>query len=140
MSVLERVIHMILFEVFAICFLTIFALLLGDRGLGYSTLLAVILSSIAMAWNFSYNWWFDKVFGEDRLLRSFRMRFGHGLGFEIGVTILTFPVIMWFLQAGFWTVLLANLGLILFFFIYAVVFNWIYDLVRGPRSIETTVG
>jgi uncharacterized membrane protein len=140
MSVAERIVHMILFELFAIFFMTIIAFLLGDRSLGHSTFLAVVLSSIAMAWNYFYNWGFDKVFGEDRLSRSVRMRFGHGLGFEIGITVLTFPIIMWFLQAGLWTVLLANLGVMLFFFVYAIAFNWIYDVVRGPRTSESVAG
>ena len=93
--------------------------------------LAVTISLIAMAWNYLFNLGFDRVYGSDRLSRTLMMRIGHGIAFEIGMLVFSFPVIMWVLQLDFWTVLVLDFGAVLFFLVYAVIFNWVYDIVRA---------
>ena len=101
--------------------------------------LAVSLSLIAMAWNYIFNVIFDHYFGSDRYKRGLSLRIGHGLGFELGMIILSFPVIMWTLKLDFLTVLIMDAGAALFFFIYAIIFNGLYDIARnrfmGKQSI-----
>ncbi len=137
MSTFERVIHALLFEVIALILFTLVGVFVTDKGLAEMTGLAVALSLIAMAWNFLYNLLFDKVYGTDRLARTFNMRITHGLGFELGMVVLTFPVMMYVLQQSFLEVLLLDMGAVVFFLVYAISFNWAYDVLRAslfPRK------
>ncbi|MFA0403086.1 MULTISPECIES: PACE efflux transporter [unclassified Vibrio] len=111
MSHKERMLHMVLFEVFALIMMA------G---------LALAMSLIAMAWNYVY----DKIFGADRTKRTKKTRVLHGLGFELGLMTVTLPVLMWVLQLDFLTVLIMDIGLVIFFVLYAIAFNWAYDSVR----------
>ena len=92
--------------------------------------LALSLSLIAMTWNYVYNYGYDKIYGADRSKRTKKTRILHGLGFELGLMLVTFPLLMWVLQLDFWTVLVMDIGIVIFFVLYAIAFNWAYDSVR----------
>ncbi|MDK9759297.1 hypothetical protein KIV40_29165, partial [Vibrio sp. D173a] len=51
-------------------------------------------------------------------------------GFELGLMTVTLPVLMWVLKLDFLTVLIMDIGLVIFFVLYAIGFNWAYDSVR----------
>lgn len=133
MTMKERIIHMILFEAIALAMFVPLAMLATGNGAGSMTALSVMLSLIAMVWNFIYNWGFDCCFSDDRLSRTFAMRLAHGAGFELGMIVTSFPIIMWMLNLDFLTVLLMDIGAVTFFFFYAIIFNWAYDLIRARR-------
>ncbi|WP_281645712.1 PACE efflux transporter [Parendozoicomonas sp. Alg238-R29] len=129
----ERIFHMVLFEAVALILLAVLAMIFTGGDALSMTGLALTLSLIAMVWNYIYNIVFDRIFGTNRIERTLALRIGHGVVFEIGMIVFSFPVIMWALQLDFWTVLIMDLGVVLFFLVYAVVFNWIYDIVRHKR-------
>jgi len=89
------------------------------------------VSLMAMCWNYVYNLGFDKKFGHNRIERSFKMRIAHGLGLELGLIGVTLPIIMWFLQLDFWTAFMMDFGIIILFLIYAIFYNWCYDVIRA---------
>ena len=130
MTVKERVLHMVLFEVFALLIFVILAVWITDKAALNMTGLGVTLSLIAMAWNFLYNLGFDRVYGYNRLSRTVKMRIAHGIGFELGMVIFSFPIIMWVMEFGFLQVLIMDIGAVFFFLLYAIAFNWLYDIVR----------
>lgn len=131
MSHKERVLHMVLFELIALMLMTTLATWVTGHGATEMAGLAVTLSLIAMVWNYAYNYGYDHLFGSDRSKRTFTTRILHGLGFEFGMMILTIPVLMWVLQLGFWSVLVMDFGVALFFVLYAIGFNWAYDGLRA---------
>lgn len=126
----ERILHMVLFELIALCLFVPLAISATGGGAGHMTLLSIALSLIAMLWNYLYNVLFDKAFGENRLDRTFVVRVVHGLGFELGLVIFTIPVLMHTFKVGFWSALLMDIGVIIFFLVYAIVFNWCYDMLK----------
>lgn len=66
---------------------------------------------------------------------QFRAAAAHGAGFEGGLTVLLVPVMAYWLETSILTAFLANLGLLAFFFIYAIGFTWAFDKVFGlPQS------
>ena len=101
--------------------------------------LALAISLIAMAWNYIYNYGYDKVFGADRSKRTKKTRVVHGLGFELGLMTVTLPVLMWVLQLDFLTVLIMDIGLVIFSVLYAIAFNWAYDSVRDQLVVKGKV-
>ncbi|WP_117232902.1 PACE efflux transporter [Vibrio maerlii] len=130
MSHKERILHSILFELVALVLMTTLATLITGNDASKMAGLALFMSLIAMGWNYAYNFIYDKLFGADRINRTLAVRVAHGLGFELGMLVLTLPVLMWALQMDFWTVLIMDIGLVVFFVVYAIVFNWAYDVIR----------
>ncbi|WP_133407346.1 PACE efflux transporter [Parashewanella tropica] len=127
----ERIIHTVLFEAIALTLLTLGAIITTGKDAFSMGGLVVLLTVIAMFWNYGYNLAFDKVVPGNRLSRTKRTRLFHGIGFELGMVILTFPVIMWFLKTDFISVLIMDIGFVTFFFVYAIAFNWLYDIARN---------
>ncbi|WP_076541595.1 PACE efflux transporter [Shewanella sp. UCD-KL21] len=131
MNTKERIFHSVLFEAIALVFVIGAATFFTDVDPKSATGLGIGLSLIAMCWNYAYNLGFDHIFGHNRIKRTFKMRLGHGLGFELGLMFVTQPFMMWVLQLDFWTVFLMNISVVVFFLIYAIIYNWCYDLVRA---------
>ena len=130
MSHKERILHMVLYEVFALIMMAGLATYITGHGAGEMAGLALAMSLIAMAWNYVYNYGYDKIFGADRTKRTKKTRVLHGLGFELGLMTVTLPVLIWVLKLDFLTVLIMDIGLVIFFVLYAIGFNWAYDSVR----------
>ncbi|QFU24276.1 PACE efflux transporter [Shewanella sp. YLB-09] len=130
MNTKERIFHSVLFEAIALIFVITAATIFTDAGAQSATGLAIGLSVIAMCWNYVYNLGFDRIFGYNRIERSFKMRISHGLGFECGMIVATLPLMMWVLQLDFWTVFIMDIGVVIFFLVYAIVYNWCYDIIR----------
>jgi uncharacterized membrane protein len=136
MSFKERLFHTLLFEAIALVLLTLLAVIITGNDIAKMSGLAIALSMIAMVWNFAFNILFDKLYGEDRISRTLSQRIQHGFGFELGMLVFSFPVIMWVLQLDFLTVLIMDIGAMIFFLLYAIAFNWIYDITR-VRYVKT---
>ncbi|MEZ8052059.1 PACE efflux transporter [Vibrio atlanticus] len=131
MSHKERMLHMVLFELVALVLMAGLATYITRNGAGEMAGLALAISLIAMAWNYVYNYGYDKIYGADRSKRTTKTRVLHGLGFELGLMTVTLPVLMWVLQLDFLTVLIMDIGLVIFFVLYAIAFNWAYDSIRA---------
>jgi uncharacterized membrane protein len=58
----------------------------------------------------------------------------HGTGFEGGLVFLLVPVMAWWLGTSLWVAFITNLGLMVFFFVYAIGFTWAFDKVFGLPS------
>lgn len=130
MSMMERIFHTLLFEAIA---LLLFVLLAGVVTQGDSTTLAGLgigMSLLAMIINFIYNWVFDHLAGADRAVRGLKLRLLHAGLFELSLMAVSLPVLMYVLKMDFWSVLVLDLGMVVFFLVYAFVFNWSYDLIR----------
>jgi uncharacterized membrane protein len=131
MSFKERIVHALLFEAIALVLLALLAVMITEDDVAKMSGLAFALSMIAMVWNFIFNILFDKIYSEDRTSRTLWIRLQHGFGFELGMLLFAFPVIMWVLQLGFLKVLLLDIGAMIFFLLYAIAFNWVYDITRA---------
>jgi uncharacterized membrane protein len=131
----RRVLQAVLYEIVAIAVVGPFLGLAFDKPMGSSLVLAAVLSGIALSWNYVYNLGFEAW--ESRQSsgrRTLGRRLLHGLGFEGGLVFLLVPVMAFGLQTALLTAFLANLGLLLFFFLYAIAFTWAFDTVFGPPA------
>jgi uncharacterized membrane protein len=98
--------------------------------------LAVVLSTIALTWNYLFNWIFERWEARQAVRgRSFARRLAHGAGFEGGLVVILMPVMSSWLGISLAAAFVANLGLLAFFFVYAIAFTWAFDRVFGlPAS------
>lgn len=94
---------------------------LGVMGLAFSI--------VATLWNYIYNIWFDKALLTltGSVQKSIKIRVIHAIMFEAGLLIVTIPFIMWWMEMGFVEAIIMDLGLVVFYLIYAFVYNLAYD-------------
>ena len=132
----RRVLQAVLYEVFAIAFVGPVLSVAFDKPPTSTFGLAFVLSSIALAWNYVFNAIFERWEARQTVRgRSFLRRLAHGIGFEGGLVIILVPVMALWLDISLLDAFLANLGLLAFFFIYAIAFTWAFDRVFGlPES------
>ncbi len=133
----RRVLQAVLYEVFAIAFVGPVLSVAFDKPPASTLALAFVLSSIALAWNYVFNTLFERWESRQSVRgRSFARRLAHGIGFEGGLVVILVPVMSLWLNISALDAFLANLGLLAFFFVYAIAFTWAFDRVFGlPESV-----
>lgn len=132
----RRVLQALLYEVFAIAFVGPILSFAFDKPPTSTLGLAIVLSTIALAWNYVFNAVFERWEARQSVRgRSALRRMVHGMGFEGGLVIILIPVMSLWLDITPLEAFMANLGLLVFFFFYAVAFTWCFDRVFGlPES------
>lgn len=132
----RRVLQAILYEAIAIAFVGPILSIAFDKPPASTLSLAFVLSSIALAWNYVFNAIFERWEArQERRGRSLARRLAHGIGFEGGLVIILVPVMALWLEITPLEAFLANVGLLAFFFFYAIAFTWAFDKVFGlPES------
>ncbi|HTD04747.1 multidrug/biocide efflux PACE transporter [Undibacterium sp.] len=126
----ERALHAVLFELTAI--LITAPLLVGMMGISMADagMLTLFVSMIAMLWNIAFNMLFDRALGYWRLVRGLKLRVVHAMLFELGLVLMVVPMAAWWLDVSLLDAFLLDMGLILFFLPYTLIFNWGYDGLR----------
>lgn len=132
----RRVLQAILYEFFAIAFVSPVLSVAFDKPPTSTIALAFVLSSIALGWSYVFNTIFERWESRQSIRgRSLTRRLAHGLGFEGGLVVILIPVMAIWLDISPLKAFLANLGLLAFFFICAITFTWAFDRVFGlPES------
>lgn len=75
MGTIERVFHAVLFEVLAVSLSIVLLMTFTDHEIGALSGTMIIIATIAMVWNFVFNWIFDKFFPGDKTQRTMRCGF-----------------------------------------------------------------
>lgn len=103
-----------------------------------SFLLSALMSGVALAWNMGFNAVFERWEArQPSRERTWRRRLAHGLGFEGGLAAILVPLMALWLGVSLWQALVADFGLILFFFFYTVAFTWAFDqVVALPHAVR----
>lgn len=132
----RRLLQALLYEVIAIAVVGPALSLAFDKPPASTLGLALVLSTIALTWNYLFNGMFERWEARQTVRgRSFRRRLAHGIGFEGGLTVILVPVMSLWLEITPLAAFVANLGLLVFFFVYALVFTWAFDRIFGlPAS------
>ncbi|MBH0014225.1 MULTISPECIES: PACE efflux transporter [unclassified Pseudoalteromonas] len=135
----RRVLQAVLYEFFAIAFVGPIISFIFDKSASSAIGLAIVLSSIALGWNYVFNALFERWEAKQAERgRTLGRRLLHGIGFEGGLVLLLIPVMSLWLNISALNALIANLGLFAFFFIYAIIFTWAFDRAFGlPESAKS---
>lgn len=134
----RKIVYVTLFEAIAIA-VTSNGLSAGSgSSLEHAGVAAVASSVIAVLWNLAYNTVFEHWEARQTVRgRSFKRRVAHAIGFELGLSLCLIPLFIWWLQIGLWQALLLDIGLSLFFVVYAFLFNLAFDKLFGlPLSAQ----
>ncbi|WP_080668952.1 MULTISPECIES: PACE efflux transporter [Pseudoalteromonas] len=131
MGATERVFQAVLFEILAVSLSILGLALFTDHAIEALSGTMVIVATIAMCWNFIFNWCFDKVATGAKEQRSVLFRIFHVLLFQGGLLVFTIPVMAIILKVGLWEALIMDIGVTFFITLYAFTFNLVYDHTRA---------
>lgn len=126
----DRLRYALLFEGILIVLTGIAMSLLTDRSFVDTGGLAVVLSLIALAINFIYNYAFDRYdvrHGRVPTERSRNWRIVHAVGFEATLVVVNLPVIVWWLDWEIWQALAFDVTAMAAVVVYTYWFTLAYD-------------
>ncbi|EMC1013572.1 PACE efflux transporter [Enterobacter bugandensis] len=126
----ERIFHAVIFEVTANVIIALSLAWLMNVSVLQSGSLSVISALTATVWNFVFNKFFDSLQKKHQFQRTFLVRAIHAVGFETGLIISLIPVAMFMLNLTIAEAFFVEIGLVLFFLPYTMLFNWLYDYLR----------
>lgn len=129
-SVKERAFHALLFELIGVAlFAPALAWVLG-QSLGKMGAMTVMISTVAMLWNMLFNAGFDRLRGRFGFALNLKVRALHAVAFETGLITVVVPLAAWWLSISLWQAFLLDIGLLLLFLPYTLLFNIAYDKAR----------
>lgn len=135
-STASRILHAVSFELIGLALvIPLFSLVFGVE-MAEGSVVAITGATIATLWNYLYNLGFDHALLRLRghAAKGLAMRLLHTVLFEAGLLAVLLPFIAWYLDVSFWQALQMDIGFALFYMGYALVFNWLYDLMDPPRQ------
>ena len=138
-SLAERIAHALAFEVIALAICApLFGWLMGTSMAAMGAL-TLMISLIAMCWNVVYNAAFDRLQRRLGFRKTLSVRAAHAIVFELGLVIAGVPLAAVWLGIGLWPAFLLDIGFLIFFLPYTVLFNAAYDWLR-PRWVAAESG
>ena len=140
-GVKRKIIQAISFEVLAVIMVSPFVAMLFGKSLSNAAGLSILLSFLALFWNFAFNTMFEAwEIRQVNRKRTIKRRIIHAVGFEAGFAILVVPVVAYWLNITWQAALVTDLGLMLFFMFYQFGFQWAFDKIFGvPRSAMANI-
>ncbi len=132
----RRVLQAILYEGIAISIVAPTITFLFGTAPGSAFALSAVMSGIALAWNYVFNALFERwEVRQATRGRTLGRRIAHGLGFEGGLAVMLVPVMALWLGISLRAAFVADLEILVFFFVYTVAFTWVFDRIFGlPAS------
>jgi len=127
----DRIRHTVMFEVIGLALVIPGGAMLFNLPATHMGVIGIGSATVATLWNFVYNLGFDHAMlrfaGHTR--KSLTLRVLHALLFEGGLLILLLPPMAWYLGMGLWETFLMDLAIVVFYVVYAFLFNLTYDRV-----------
>ncbi|MEE4896254.1 multidrug/biocide efflux PACE transporter [Pseudomonas alliivorans] len=129
-SLKERILHAGLFELGGVILVAPLLAWLMNHSLTLMGAMTVMISTVAMLWNMTYNALFDRLRARTGFAMSLTTRALHALGFEGGLILAVVPLAAWWLSISLFEAFVLDIGLLLMFLPYTMLFNWAYDKLR----------
>jgi uncharacterized membrane protein len=129
-SLKERALHALLFELIGVLmFAPGLAWVLG-QSIGKMGAMTVMISTVAMLWNMVFNALFDRLRARVGFAMSLKVRALHAISFEVGLVFMVVPMVAWWLSISLLEAFVLDIGLLLLFLPYTMLFNLAYDRLR----------
>ncbi|QNX03949.1 PACE efflux transporter [Acinetobacter seifertii] len=134
----RRIVYVSSYEVIGMVISSVGLALLAGDSVEHTGPLSVMITTIAVTWNFIYNILYEKWEAwQDSKSRTVKRRIVHAIGFQITLVIFLIPLIAWWMDislvAAFWL----DVAFIIIIPIYTFIFNWTFDKLFGlPVSAQ----
>ncbi|HIE5439375.1 TPA: PACE efflux transporter [Serratia marcescens] len=135
-GVKRKLVYVTAYEIIGMAISALGLALLSGHAPSSTGPLAVVITTIAVSWNFIYNylfeWWESRQVSRARTLKR---RILHAVGFQLTLVVYLIPLIAWWMGITLWQALLLDMALIVIIPCYTFVFNWAFDKLFGlPAS------
>jgi len=132
----DRVRHALMFEIVGLAIVIPAGSYLFGLPAAHMGVIGIVGATVATLWNFLFNLGFDhallRLKGHTR--KSMPERVAHALLFEIGLLAMLLPMIAWYLGVSLVQAFLMDMSMVVFYVVYAFVFNMAYDRVFPVRG------
>ncbi|GGF48058.1 membrane protein [Youhaiella tibetensis] len=132
----DRVRHALMFEIVGLAIVIPAGSYLFGLPAAHMGVIGIVGATVATLWNFVFNLGFDhallRLQGHTR--KSVAVRVAHAVLFEIGLLAMLLPMIAWYLGVSLVQAFLMDMSMVVFYVVYAFVFNIAYDRVFPVRS------
>jgi len=135
-GVKRKLVYVSLYELIGMTFSALGLALLSGTHPSSTGPLAVVITTIAVTWNFIYTSLFERWESRqaDRT-RTVKRRIAHAVGFQLTLIVFLIPLIAWWMKVSLVQAFVLDLSLILFIPCYTFAFNWLFDRTFGlPAS------
>jgi len=128
-SFMDRVRHAMMFEIIGLAIFIPGSAFILDKPAADMGVIGVVSATTATVWNFLFNLGFDKAMLRftGSVHKSMIVRVLHAILFEGGLIVLLIPFIAWYLGISLITALVMDIAIVVFYLVYAFVFNIAYD-------------
>lgn len=135
-GVKRKLVYVTAYELIGMTISTLGLALLSGHAPSSTGPLAVVITTLAVSWNFIYNylfeWWESRQASRTRTLKR---RILHAVGFQLTLVVYLIPLIAWWMGITLWQALLLDMALIVIIPCYTFLFNWAFDKLFGlPAS------
>ncbi|WP_322013463.1 PACE efflux transporter [Paraburkholderia sp. J12] len=132
----RRIVYVTVFEGLAILVTGASLASIAGSGLNRAGAAAILTSVVATSWNFVYNLLFERWEArQTKRGRGVARRIAHAMGFEGGLLLMLVPMFAWMLHISLVEAFVMDIGLTVFFLVYAYLYNLGFDYLFGlPAS------
>ncbi|AYZ32031.1 PACE efflux transporter [Serratia sp. FDAARGOS_506] len=131
-GVKRKLVYVTAYEIIGMAISALGLALLSGHAPSSTGPLAVVITTIAVSWNFIYNylfeWWESRQVSRTRTLKR---RILHAVGFQLTLVVYLIPLIAWWMGITLWQALLLDMALIVIIPCYTFLFNWAFDKLFG---------
>lgn len=134
----RRIVYVSSYEIIGMVISSVGLALLAGDSVEHTGPLSVMITTIAVTWNFIYNILYEKWEArQENKVRTVKRRIAHAIGFQITLVMFLIPLIAWWMNisliAAFWL----DVAFIIIIPIYTFIFNWTFDKLFGlPLSAQ----
>lgn len=126
-STIRKIVYAVLFESLAVVISTFLFAYMADAGSKESFVLSVLVSLIALTWNFAFNTAFEFIEDKIGFKRTPFVRCIYSFFFEGGLVAACVPLYMFWYDMGFLQALGMELSILVFFLVFTYVFSLTFD-------------
>ncbi|MFY0110735.1 PACE efflux transporter [Acinetobacter baumannii] len=134
----RRIVYVSSYEIIGMVISSVGLAILAGDSVEHTGTLSVMITTIAVTWNFIYNILYEKWEArQSSHIRTVKRRVGHAIGFQLTLVLFLIPLISWWMDislvAAFWL----DVAFIIIIPIYTFIFNWSFDKLFGlPISAQ----
>lgn len=134
----RRIVYVSSYEIIGMVISPVGLAILAGDSVEHTGPLSVMITTIAVTWNFIYNILYEKWEAKQSShIRTVKRRVGHAIGFQLTLVLFLIPLISWWMDisliAAFWL----DVAFIIIIPIYTFIFNWSFDKLFGlPISAQ----
>ena len=134
-GVKRRIVYVSSYEVIGMIISSVGLALLAGDSVEHTGPLSVMITTIAVTWNFIYNVLYEKWEArQSSNIRTVKRRVGHAIGFQLTLVVFLIPLIAWWMDISLVKAFWLDLAFIIVIPIYTFIFNWCFDKLFGLPS------